>query len=101
MTQSGVDLISGLFDNDLAMEAYERGRNGYYDSHEVPEGFAKEDLILTDASIDRAVIRTLTEMFALGMFEDPYRDRLRQSVSLQMKLTGQRQHWRTESLLYF
>lgn len=74
VTQSGVDLISGLFDNDLAMEAYERGRNGYYDSHEVPEGFAKEDLILTDASIDRAVIRTLTEMFALGMFEDPYRD---------------------------
>lgn len=74
VTQSGVDIISGLFDNEYGMEAYERGRNGYYDTHQVPEGFKKEDLILTDESIDRAVTRTLTEMFALGMFDDPYRD---------------------------
>lgn len=74
VTQSGVDIISGLFDNEYGMEAYERGKNGYYDTHEVPEGFKKEDLILTDESIDRAVTRTLTEMFALGMFDDPYRD---------------------------
>lgn len=74
VTQSGVDIISGLFDNEYGMEAYERGRNGYYDTHQVPEGFKKEDLILTDESVDRAVTRTLTEMFALGMFDDPYRD---------------------------
>lgn len=74
VTQSGVDIISGLFDNEYGMEAYERGRNEYYDTHQVPEGFKKEDLILTDESIDRAVTRTLTEMFALGMFDDPYRD---------------------------
>ena len=73
-TQSGVDLISGLFDNEYGKEAYLRGKNGYYDTHEVPEGFNKEDLILTDESIDRAVVRTLTEMFELGMFENPYRD---------------------------
>lgn len=74
VTQSGVDLISGLFDNEYGKEAYLRGKNGYYDTHEVPEGFNKEDLILTDESIDRAVVRTLTEMFELGMFENPYRD---------------------------
>lgn len=74
VTQSGVDLISGLFDNEYGKEAYLRGKNGYYETHEVPEGFKKEDLILTDESIDRAVERTLTEMFELGMFENPYRD---------------------------
>ncbi len=74
VTQSGVDLISGLFDNEYGKEAYLRGKNGYYDTHEVPEGFNKEDLILTDESIDRAVVRTLTEMFELGMFENPYRE---------------------------
>ena len=74
ITQSGVDLISGLFDNEFGLEAYNRGKNGYYDTHDVPEGFKKEDLILTDESIDRAVTRTLTEMFKLGMFENPYKD---------------------------
>ncbi len=74
VTQSGVDLISGLFDNELGMEAYRRGKNDYYETHETPEGFRKEDLILTDESINRAVSRTLTELFAQGMFENPYRD---------------------------
>ncbi len=74
VNQSGVDIISGLFDNDYGKEAYERGKNGYYDTHEVPKGFKKEDIILTDETIDRAVVRTLTEKFALGMFDNPYRD---------------------------
>lgn len=37
-------------------------------------GFKKEDLVLTDESIDRAVSRTLAELFRQGMFENPYRD---------------------------
>lgn len=71
---AGVDLISGLFDNEAGLEAYMRGKNGYYEEHPVPEGFAKEQLILTDEALDRAVARTLEEMFALGLFENPYRD---------------------------
>lgn len=74
INHSGVDLISGLFDNEYAMEAYKRSKNKYYETHAVPEGFKKEEIVLTDEAIDRAVTRTLTEMFELGMFEDSYRD---------------------------
>lgn len=70
----GVDLISGQFDNEYAREAYNRSKNDYYDTHEVPEGFTRDEIVLTDESINRAVARTLTEMFELGMFENPYRD---------------------------
>lgn len=38
----------------------------------MPAGFKKEDLVLTDASLNRAVSRTLTELFRQGMFEDTY-----------------------------
>ena len=48
--------------------------NDYYDTHEVPEGFTKEEIVLTDEAIDGAVVRTLTELFELGMFDNPYRD---------------------------
>ena len=71
---AGVDIISGLFDNEAGQQAYDRARSDYYDTHPVPQGFAKEQLVLTDAALDRAVTRTLTELFALGMFDDPYRD---------------------------
>ena len=74
INNAGVDLISGLFDNECGMEAYRRGKNDYYEIHAVPEGFAKEEIVLTDEAIDRAVSRTLTEMFQLGMFDNPYRD---------------------------
>lgn len=74
VTQSGVDLISGLFDNELGRVAYDRGKNGYYEEHPAPEGYDPADLVLTDEALDRAVTRTLTEMFRLGMFENPYRD---------------------------
>jgi len=71
---AGVNIISGSFDIEAAKEAYERGHSDYYDTHPVPEGFNKEDIILTDEALDRAVVGTLTEMFELGMFENPYRD---------------------------
>lgn len=74
VANAGVDIISGLFDNEAGMEAYNRGKNGYYETHPLPEGFAKEELTLTDEALNRAVARTLTELFALGMFENPYRD---------------------------
>ena len=71
---SGVDVISGLFDNEYGRIAYDRATNGYYDTHTLPEGFTPEMVTLNDAAIDRAVTRTLTEMFRLGMFENTYRD---------------------------
>lgn len=74
VTNAGVDLISGSFDTEAAMEACLRGKNGYYKNHPLPEGFRPEQIILTDEALDRAVTNTLTEMFRLGMFEDPYRD---------------------------
>ncbi len=74
VNQAGVDLISGLFDNKYGREAYDRGNNDYYDTHSVPDGFQKEEIILTEEALNRAVTRTLTEMFELGMFENPYRD---------------------------
>ncbi len=74
VNNAGVDLISGLFDVQYGKEAYERSLNDYYDTHEVPEGFTKEELVLTDEALNRAVTRTLTELFELGMFENPYRD---------------------------
>ncbi len=74
VTHAGVDLISGLFDQKDGQESYARATNDYYEHHPIPEGFKKEDLVLTDESLDRAVSRTLTELFALGMFENPYRE---------------------------
>lgn len=74
LNNGGVDLISGLFDIEYGKEALARAKNGYYDTHPVPDGFRKEDLVLTEETLDRAVIRTMTEMFALGMFDNPYRD---------------------------
>ncbi len=74
VNHAGVDLISGLYDNSFGREAYERAQNGYYASHALPDGFTPDMVTLTDEAIDRAVTRTLTEMFRLGMFEDTYRD---------------------------
>ena len=71
---SGVDVISGLFDNKFGLEAYDRATNGYYDTHTLPEGITPDMVTLNDEAIDRAVSRTLAEMFRLGMFENTYRD---------------------------
>ena len=74
VNNSGVDVISGSFDIEPAREAYARAENGYYDTHSLPKGITPEMVTLNDACLDRAVTRTLTEMFELGMFEDTYRD---------------------------
>jgi len=74
VNNAGVDVISGLFDNTYGRESYDRAKNGYYDTHSLPEGFTPEMVTLTDEALDRAVSRTLTEMFRLGMFENTYRD---------------------------
>lgn len=42
VNNAGVDVISGLFDNAYGMEAYNRSKNDYYDTHPVPEGFKKK-----------------------------------------------------------
>ena len=74
VNNAGVDVISGLFDNAFGRQAYDRATNGYYDTHELPEGITPEMVTLNDEVLDRAVGRTLTEMFKLGMFENTYRD---------------------------
>ena len=74
VNNAGVDVISGLFDNAYGREAYDRARNGYYDTHTLPEGLTADMVTLSDEALDRAVTRTLTEMFELGMFENTYRD---------------------------
>ena len=74
VNHSGVDLISGLYDIAFGRTSYERANNGYYDTHALPEGFTPEMVTLNDAALDRAVTRTLSEMFELGMFENTYRD---------------------------
>ena len=74
VNNAGVDVISGLFDNEYGRQAYDRAKNGYYETHKLPEGFTPEMVTLSDKALDRAVTRTLTEMFKLGMFENTYRD---------------------------
>ncbi len=88
VNHAGVDLISGLFDNEAGMEAYRRGKNDYYENHPIPEGFTKEQLVLTDEALDRAVTRTLQEMFELGMFENPYR-----SAKEAVEVVGNEKDW--------
>ena len=88
INNAGVDLISGSFDIEDAMEAYKRSKNDYYEKNPVPEGFTKEELVLTDEAINRAVTRTLTEMFELGMFEDTYRD-----VKAAKKVISNQKDW--------
>ena len=78
---AGVDLISGLFDNAFGREAYDRATNGYYDTHTLPDGLTPDMVTLNDEVLDRAVSRTLTEMFRLGMFENTYRDAKQAVVS--------------------
>lgn len=74
VNHAGIDIISGLYDNEAGREAYERAHNGYYDEHKLPDGFSVDMVTLNDAVLNRAVARTLTETFALGMFENPYRN---------------------------
>lgn len=87
---TGVDIISGSLDVFSAREAYERSINGYYTTqgHPVPEGYTKEQLVLTEEALNRAVARTLKEKFELGMFENPYRDPAR-----AVEVVSTKKHW--------
>lgn len=87
---TGVDLISGSLDVDAAMEAYERWKHGYYteQGHPVPEGYRPEQLTLSEEALTRAAARTLEEEFALGLFENPYRD-----PAEAAKVIADRDHW--------
>lgn len=72
---NGVDLISGSVAVEDVLEALRRGREGWYGKERpVPEKYREEQLLLTEEVLDRAVQRTLTEIFASGLFENPYRD---------------------------
>ncbi len=95
VAQAGVDLISGMFDNDAARESYARSTNGWYDTHAAPEGFDGSQLVLTEDAVNRAVSRTLAEMFALGMFEDTYRD-----VAAAQKLVATKEDWEAAALAH-
>ncbi len=81
--------------------AAESGKNGYYEEHPVSEGFTKEQLILTDEALDRAVARTLEEMFALGLFENPYRIRKKLWRQLRRRKTGRLLQRRIDRVLCF
>lgn len=61
----------------------------------MPEGFKAKDLVLTDESLDRAVVRTLSELFAQGMFENPYRD-----PKVAIKETSRREDWKEAELVH-
>ncbi len=88
---NGVDVISGSLDVFSAKEAYERGQNGYYTTqgHPVPAGYQAEQLVLTEEALNRAAARTLEEKFALGMFENPYRD-----PQAAAAVVAQEKHWK-------
>lgn len=73
INNAGIDIISGMYDNEGGREAYDRAQNGYYETHQLPEGFTPDMVTLNDAVLNRAVSRTLTETFKLGLFEDSYR----------------------------
>lgn len=73
---NGVDIISGSHAVWDGLEAYRRGKEDYYGKggHKVPEKYTAEQMVLSDEALDTAAVRTLTEMFELGLFENPYRD---------------------------
>ena len=82
----GVNIISGSYDLLAAKEAYARGKNNYYDSHDT-KGYAKEELVLSDEVLTQAIMPLLEEKFALGMFENPYRD-----PSVANEIVGNKEH---------
>lgn len=87
---TGVDIISGSYDLEDAREAYDRGQNGYYttEGHAVPEGYTLEQITLSEEALNRAVANTLKERFALGLFENPYRD-----PAEAVKVVATQKHW--------
>ncbi len=95
VNNAGIDVISGLYDNEAGKEAYERATNGYYDTHELPYGLTPDQVTLNDAVLNRAVSRTLTEMFELGMFENTYRD-----AKAAKEIVANSQYWADAELAH-
>lgn len=87
---AGVDIISGSYDIEEAKEAYRRGQCGYYTTggHTVPKGYTAADVTISDEVLNRAVENTLKEKFALGLFENPYRD-----PSHAVEVVATKKHW--------
>lgn len=87
---TGVDIISGSYDLEAAREAYRRGKNGYYseEGHKVPQGYTEEQITLGEEALNRAAARTLEEKFALGLFENPYRDPAKAA-----EIVATKKHW--------
>lgn len=87
---SGVDIISGSLSIAEAKEAYERRTNGYYttEGNKLPEGYTLEQVTLTDEVLTKAVERTLTEMFELGIMDNPYRD-----AAKAVEVVKTQKHW--------
>ncbi len=95
VNNAGIDVISGLYDNEAGKEAYERATNGYYDTHELPYGLTPDQVTLNDDVLNRAVSRTLTEMFELGMFENTYRD-----AKAAKEIVANSQYWADAELAH-
>lgn len=74
VNNEGINVVSDIIDINNAKEAYKRSTNDYYEKNCIPQGFTKEEIVITEEALDAAVTRALTEMFELGMFEDTYRD---------------------------
>lgn len=83
----GVNIISGSYDLLAAKEAYARGKNGYYKTHPIPEGYKENEVTLSDDILTQAITPLLEEKFALGMFENPYRDPIKAK-----DIVGNKQH---------
>lgn len=75
---AGTDIIGDTNDVWSMREAYERSEDGsksdYYDTHEIPYGFTRDEVTVNNEDLDRANVRLLKELFELGLFENPYRD---------------------------
>ncbi len=95
VNNAGIDVISGLYDNEAGKEAYLRATNGYYNTHTLPYGLTPDQVTLTDEVLDRAVSRTLTEMFTLGMFENTYRD-----AKAAKEIVSGSKHWADAELAH-
>lgn len=75
---AGTDIIGDTNDIWSMKEAFERSEDGsksdYYDTHEIPYGFTRDEVTVNNEELDRANVRLLKEMFEMGLFENPYRD---------------------------
>ncbi|MGN0158510.1 MAG: glycoside hydrolase family 3 protein, partial [Brotaphodocola sp.] len=71
---AGTDIIGDIGIVQDIIDAYDRSQNNYYDTHDAPSGFTEDELILTRERMVEANTRLLTEMFELGLFENPYRN---------------------------